>query len=73
MITFLLDCHQIEGSHTAVRLASEIRHITDSYNITDKVSFLVSDNASNVIMVADIINDAIRNLNWNTSHATHTH
>lgn len=44
----LLECGLMEGSHTSVALANEMKRITDKFEISDKVSIVVSDNASNV-------------------------
>lgn len=45
-------------------MAYEIKNITDSYNVTDKVLILVSDNASNVTKATEILNCAIDKLKW---------
>lgn len=42
----LLECALMEGSHTSVALAREIKRITDEFWVTNKVLIVVSDNAS---------------------------
>lgn len=45
------------GSHTSVNLATKIKEITDSYELSDKILLVVSDNASNIV-------GAITELQW---------
>lgn len=44
----LLECCLMQGSHTSVALAEELRRITDKFAVTDKVLIVVSDNAANI-------------------------
>ncbi|KAJ4425388.1 hypothetical protein ANN_28003 [Periplaneta americana] len=44
----LLKCCSIDVSHTSANLASIIKEITDTFNLTDKVLIVVSDNAANI-------------------------
>lgn len=44
----LLDCQVTEGSHTRFNLSRQIRNITDSFELSDKVVMIVTDNASNI-------------------------
>lgn len=43
-----LECCLMQGSHTSVALAEELRRITDKFAVTDKVLIVVSDNAANI-------------------------
>lgn len=49
MESVLLDCVLFMGSHTSVNLATKIKEITDSYELSDKILLVVSDNASNIV------------------------
>ncbi|CAG4962456.1 unnamed protein product [Parnassius apollo] len=46
--TILLDYCNFSGHHTSVNIAAELRRILDDWDLTRKVNFAVSDNASNV-------------------------
>ncbi|KAJ4438424.1 hypothetical protein ANN_14369 [Periplaneta americana] len=54
----LLDCSQINGPHTSSNLAATIKKITDRFNLSDKVSIVVTDNAANMK------NAVINELKW---------
>lgn len=46
--SILLDCAQINVSHTSRNLAEEIKNITEKYNLTKKIVAVISDNAANI-------------------------
>ncbi|XP_026464396.1 zinc finger BED domain-containing protein 4-like [Ctenocephalides felis] len=46
--TVLLGCCQLEGAHTSENLAIEIQTILDNRKFLQKVTFAISDNASNM-------------------------
>ena len=45
---YQLDCCHFEGQHTAANIADEIKMVTDSWNVSQKINFAISDNAPNV-------------------------
>ncbi|KAL0821412.1 hypothetical protein ABMA28_004894 [Loxostege sticticalis] len=47
--TVLLGCCQFEGHHTSANIAAEIGILVDKYGLRDKVNFMITDNASNVV------------------------
>ena len=48
MVSYLLACKQILGSHTADNIYSHYEELVDEYNIRDKLFKIVTDNASNM-------------------------
>lgn len=44
----LLHCEQLSGSHTADALAAVLKTIASQWNVTNKITLVVSDNAANV-------------------------
>lgn len=46
--SILLGCHSFNSNHTANNLAQEIEHVLTSWNLYDKITFAVSDNAYNI-------------------------
>ncbi|XP_040151483.1 E3 SUMO-protein ligase ZBED1-like [Anopheles arabiensis] len=52
----LLDCSEFCKSHTGKNVADLITNITDSFNITSKLVTLVTDNASNMLSAATLLN-----------------
>lgn len=46
--SILLGCHSFNSNHTANNLAQEIEHVLNSWNLYNKISFAVSDNAYNI-------------------------
>lgn len=49
MIARVLNTVEVPESHTAINLASRLRQIVDDWQITGKISCIVTDNASNII------------------------
>ncbi|KAL0879640.1 hypothetical protein ABMA27_003355 [Loxostege sticticalis] len=47
--TVLLGCCQFEGHHTSANIAAEIGVLVDKYGLRNKVNFMITDNASNVV------------------------
>ena len=48
LLTYLLACSKMSGSHTADNIQSEYDSIVSKYNLTGKVFKVVMDNASNM-------------------------
>ena len=48
LLTYLLACSKMSGSHTADNIQSEYDSIVSKYNLTGKVFKVVTDNASNM-------------------------
>nr|XP_023679194.1 uncharacterized protein LOC111850022 [Paramormyrops kingsleyae]XP_023679195.1 uncharacterized protein LOC111850022 [Paramormyrops kingsleyae] len=48
MQSFLLDCRRFTGKHCGERIASAFEEIVEEYGIRLKVSFIITDNASNM-------------------------
>ncbi|XP_078026436.1 zinc finger BED domain-containing protein 4-like [Epinephelus lanceolatus] len=46
--SFLLDCRRFTGKHCGERIASEFDEIVEEYGISNKISFILTDNASNM-------------------------
>ncbi len=44
----VLDCHRVQGRHTADLIRDEMKRILDDFNISNKVLAVITDNASNV-------------------------
>ncbi|KAG8226166.1 hypothetical protein J437_LFUL007403 [Ladona fulva] len=44
----LLDCFRLDGRHTAEKLSSEIKRISNYWEIEDKIYAVVTDNAPNI-------------------------
>ncbi|BET02152.1 hATC [Nesidiocoris tenuis] len=53
----LLKCGAFTGSHTSANLSQELETVLDEWNLSEKLIFAVSDNASN-------ITNAIESLHW---------
>ncbi|XP_047038385.1 zinc finger BED domain-containing protein 4-like [Helicoverpa zea] len=47
--SLLLQCEVLPGHHTAINLAAQLRKCASTWNITDKITIVVSDNASNIV------------------------
>lgn len=45
---YLLDCRRFKARHSSDNIATAFQEILEEYDITDKVSFIVTDNASNM-------------------------
>lgn len=54
----LLQCDLLDGSHTGLRIADELRSIAELWGISEKNVFFVSDNAANMLRASTF-------LNWN--------
>lgn len=55
--TVLLGCCNFPGHHTSENIATEIRTLVEKFELKEKVNFMVTDNASNVVRaVKDILN-----------------
>lgn len=52
-MSLVLDTAELEERHTAVNLATAMNNVTSSWKITDKVTSIVHDNASNVARIAE--------------------
>ena len=48
LLTYLLACSKLSGSHTVHNILSEYETIAMKYNFTNKVLKVVTDNASNL-------------------------
>lgn len=46
--SFLLDCRRFTGKHCGERIASAFDEIVEEYGISNKISFILTDNASNM-------------------------
>ncbi|KAK0146146.1 hypothetical protein N1851_014558 [Merluccius polli] len=46
--SFLLDCRCFTGKHCGEQIASEFDEIVEEYGISNKISFILTDNASNM-------------------------
>ncbi|KAL1276314.1 hypothetical protein QQF64_035937 [Cirrhinus molitorella] len=46
--SFLLDCRRFKGHHNAENIVAAFDEILEEYNISDKVEFIITDNASNM-------------------------
>ena len=44
----LLECSILAGSHTSYNLAQELQRIVTAFNLRDKITLAVSDNAANI-------------------------
>lgn len=51
----LIQCAAVEGSHTGERIANELRVIFAEWAISDRVNFMVTDNAANMKAAARIL------------------
>jgi hypothetical protein len=51
MVSRVLNTIMIEESHTAVNLAKELRKIVTEWNLMNKISGVVTDNAANIVKV----------------------
>lgn len=51
----LIQCTSLEGHHTGERIAAELRNVASTWGIENKINFIVSDNASNMISAATIL------------------
>ena len=57
--SFVLETAHIDVEHTAVNLSSELRRITDKWNISNKIHCITTDNAKN-------IRNAVTQQKWNS-------
>ena len=46
--SFLLSCQRFSGSHTGTRIAAAFDNILETYNLINKVEYILTDNASNM-------------------------
>lgn len=46
--TYLLDCRRFRGRHSSEHISAAFDDILDEYNISDKVDFVITDNAANM-------------------------
>lgn len=46
--SILLECRSFNLNHTGVNLSQAIKQVLVSWNLNDKITFAVSDNASNI-------------------------
>lgn len=53
--SILLQCCVLEGSHTGAHIAEAIKSVANEWQINEKVNFWVSDNASNMLSAAHIL------------------
>ncbi|KAL0861646.1 hypothetical protein ABMA27_009140 [Loxostege sticticalis] len=53
--SILIQCAAVEGNHTGERIADELRVIFAEWAISDKVNFIVTDNAANMRAAARIL------------------
>lgn len=53
--SILLGCHSFNSNHTANNLAQEIEHVLNSWNLYNKITFAVSDNAYNIKNALNIL------------------
>ncbi|KAK1886685.1 Zinc finger BED domain containing protein 4 [Dissostichus eleginoides] len=44
----LLACDRFKGSHTAERICEQFEAVCDEYSITNKIDYIISDNAANM-------------------------
>ena len=49
MKSYILSTYQVKMDHTGDNIASELRKVADELGISEKVSCVVTDNASNII------------------------
>lgn len=47
--SFVLDCASFEGKHTSDNISNKCAAIVESYEIQDKIAFVVTDNAANMV------------------------
>ncbi|CAK1584794.1 unnamed protein product [Parnassius mnemosyne] len=52
-ISVLIQCSALGGSHTSANISEELKKITESWDIKEKVNFFVTDNASNMVNAAN--------------------
>ena len=52
MVHLYLTCGQVKMDHTAENIKTELKRITDEWDITDKISCIVTDSAANMIAAA---------------------
>ncbi|KZS02545.1 Uncharacterized protein APZ42_000377, partial [Daphnia magna] len=57
MVSRVLNTIMIEESHTAVNLAKELRKIVTEWNLMNKISAVVTDNAANIVKAVSDINN----------------
>jgi hypothetical protein len=49
MKSVMLACSRFRGSHTAENIAEEFQNTMDSFDISSKVSFIITDSAANMM------------------------
>jgi hypothetical protein len=47
--SYVLDCASFEGKHTSVNISNKCAAIVESYELQDKIAFVVTDNAANMV------------------------
>lgn len=60
---YLLDCRRFKGRHSSENISAAFDEILDDYNISDKVDFIITDNAANMkkafkVIMADHSDDS---------------
>jgi hypothetical protein len=58
MINHAISVENITGSHTGEVLKTALNEIFDTWEISDKVHFLITDNASNIVKAAELLNQS---------------
>nr|XP_034829418.1 zinc finger BED domain-containing protein 4-like [Maniola hyperantus] len=56
MKSVFLQCDLLDGSDTGPRTAQQLKEIVEAWGISDKIVFLVTDNASNMCSASHILN-----------------
>ena len=54
MQSVMLACSRFRGSHTGDAIAEEYERVVTSFHLTQKISFVVTDSASNMHMIKAI-------------------
>jgi hypothetical protein len=54
MISCLLTCSRFSGRHTASNIAANFEMVASKFDLTGKIDFIVSDNASNMVAAFDL-------------------
>ena len=47
--SFLLQCERFKGNHTAANISARVENVISTFNLKDKVEFIVTDNAANMV------------------------
>lgn len=57
--TYVLATQEMEERHTAQHLASKLQSIIEEWDLTGKVTAIVTDNASNILAALRLLNDIV--------------